>query len=313
MLRLQSYRYKVVYKPGKNNIADPLSRLVNFEPVNESFDEANEVYVNNITTLAVPVAINLEEIKSCSKSDESIQAVHDALHTGNWSELAKPFKPFELELCFAGEILLRGTKIIMPECLRERTLVLAHEGHPGISKMKQRLRTKVWWPKIDSEAEAFVKKCHGCLMVTAPPPPEPIRRTILPEKKWQHVAIDYLGPLPSNDYLFVVVRTNRDKLPAIDQPIGIERDDEVRDRDKQRKEKGKEYADEHRHAKPSGTHVLVWLFLFAILNLLFSSFSQHVNRTLTSPSKQRSLKRSSVQNVCVCHQPAIQTRKSQPQ
>lgn len=46
-------------------------------------------------------------------------------------------------------------------------------------------------------------------------------------------------------------RTNRDKLPAIDQPIGIERDDEVRDRDKQRKEKGKEYADEHRNAKPS--------------------------------------------------------------
>lgn len=71
--------------------------------------------------------------------------------------------------------------------------------------MKQRLRTKVWWPKIDSEAEAFVKKCHGCSMVTAPPPPEPIRRTTLPEKKWQHVAIDYLGPLPSNDYLLVVV------------------------------------------------------------------------------------------------------------
>lgn len=27
VLRLQSYRYKVIYKPGKTNIADPLSRL----------------------------------------------------------------------------------------------------------------------------------------------------------------------------------------------------------------------------------------------------------------------------------------------
>lgn len=376
VLRLQSYRYTVIHKPGKNNIADPLSRLVDFEPTDESFDEANEAYVNAITAIAAPIAIKLKEIEDASETDETIQAVHDALYTGKWSDLAKPFKAFETELCFAGKILLRGTKIVMPSILRERTLELAHEGHPGISKMKQRLRTKVWWPKIDLEAEACVKKCRGCLMVSAPPPPEPIRRTILPEKKWQHIAIDFLGPLPSNDYLLVVVdyfsrfieievmrtidsdetiwrlkvifarlgypesitadngrqfvsekfrafclqkgielisstpywpqqngeverqnrsilkrliisqnekrnwkedlleylvmyrttphsttgrtpsemmfgRTNRDKLPTIDQSIGMECDDEMRDRDKQNKAKGKEYTDEHRHAKPS--------------------------------------------------------------
>lgn len=44
-------------------------------------------------------------------------------------------------------------------------------------------------------------------MVSAPPPPppEPVCRSKLPDQPWQHVAIDFLGPLPSNDYLLVVV------------------------------------------------------------------------------------------------------------
>lgn len=69
VLRLQSYRYKVVYRTGKNNIADPLSRLVEFEQTSESFDEENEQYVRSITSLAAPVAIKLIEIKEASIAD----------------------------------------------------------------------------------------------------------------------------------------------------------------------------------------------------------------------------------------------------
>lgn len=205
VLRLQSYRYTVVYRAGKNNIADPLSRLVKFEPTNESFDEENEQYVQSITSLAAPVAISLIEIVEASTDDAEIKAVEKALYNGTWSELASPFRVFETELCFVDKVLLRGNRIVMPEKLRSRTLDLAHEGHPGITKMKQRLRTKVWWPKIDAHAEAYVKRCHGCTMVSAPPPHVPVCRSKLPDKPWQHLAIDFLGPLPSNDYLLVVV------------------------------------------------------------------------------------------------------------
>lgn len=140
VFRLQSYRYTVIYRTGKNNIADPLSRLVKFEQTNESFDEENEQYVQSITSLAAPVAIKLIEIKEASSLDTEIKAVEDALYNGSWSEQAGPFKAFETELCFVDKILLRGNKIVMPKNY-------AHERHPGISKMKQRLRTKVWWPK----------------------------------------------------------------------------------------------------------------------------------------------------------------------
>ena len=46
-------------------------------------------------------------------------------------------------------------QIVIPEKLRQRVLRLAHEGHQGIVKMKERLRSKVWWPGVDKDAECI--------------------------------------------------------------------------------------------------------------------------------------------------------------
>lgn len=205
VLRLQSYKYVVIYKPGKSNIADPLSRLIqetSTKPVTKS--KSNE-YVAWILSYAEPKAINLQEISTESAKDDTIQAVKAAVYENIWNERALPFKRFETELCFEGEILLRGTRIVLPVCFWDRALELAHEGHPGITVMKKRLRTKVWWPGMDQQTEEFVKKCKGCTLVGAPSVPEPLKSTELPSEPWQHIAIDFLGPLPSGHYLLVVI------------------------------------------------------------------------------------------------------------
>ena len=62
------------------------------------------------------------------------------------------------ELSVLGKLVLRGTRIVIPKALRGEVLLLAHEGHQGIVQMKARLRTEVWWPKIDSDAERVCKK-----------------------------------------------------------------------------------------------------------------------------------------------------------
>lgn len=41
--------------------------------------------------------------------------------------------------------------------------------------------------------------------MSAPNAPEPLQRTKLPSAPWEHLAIDFLGPLPSGHYVFVVV------------------------------------------------------------------------------------------------------------
>lgn len=202
VLRLQCYDYKVIYRPGKSNIADPLSRLcANVESVPFEKDE----HVRQIIENSTPVAIGLSEIQQLSKNDEEILQVKEGLYKDLWSGSANSYKIFQNELCFSNNILLRGNRIVIPKLLRERVLELGHEGHPGIVSMKRRLRTKVWWPKMDQEAEKLTRQCKGCTLVSAPGAPEPLKRRELPINPWADVAIDYLGPLPEGDYILVIV------------------------------------------------------------------------------------------------------------
>lgn len=202
VLRIQSYKYKVIYKPGKSNIADPLSRLVEWEKVSEP---NSDTYIQWIISHAEPKAIKIEQIELESSLDEIIQLVKKAIFEEEWDDSISEFKKIETELCFSNNILLRGTRIVLPASLQAKALELGHEGHPGMTIMKKRLRSKVWWPKMDSQIEKFVKQCQGCTLVGAPNAPEPLRSTELPSKPWQHIAIDFCGPLPSGHNLFVIV------------------------------------------------------------------------------------------------------------
>ena len=79
-----------------------------------------------------------------------------------------------------AQLVMCGTRIVIPQSLRSEVLRLAHEEHQGIMKMKTQLTTNVWWPKIDSDAEKACRSCLGCPVVGEFCPPEPInaaRRT----------------------------------------------------------------------------------------------------------------------------------------
>ncbi|XP_063534905.1 uncharacterized protein K02A2.6-like [Cydia strobilella] len=202
VLRLQAYKYKVIYRPGKDNIADPISRLCqSISP--KPFD--NENYINAIVQYSRPTAVPLKEIEAVCATDEEIMALKSGMYENKWHESVSAYKAFQTEICFQGNIPLRGNKLIIPKELRDRVLEAAHRGHPGIVAMKTRLRTKVWWPKIDRDAENRVKACKGCTLVSAPNAPHPIKRRELPVEPWIDVAVDFLGPLPSNDYILVLI------------------------------------------------------------------------------------------------------------
>lgn len=202
VLRLQSYNYKIKYQSGKLNIADPFSRLC--PQVNSnSFDE--EFHINQIVQFARPVAVSFQAIKDASQIDSEFQMVKKGIMHGEWDNKVNHYKIFDTELWLHDEVLLRGNKLVIPLKLRQQVLEAAHEGHPGIVAMKGRLRTKVWWPRIDKDVETMVKSCKSCTLVSGPNPPMPMKRRILPSQAWVDVAADFLGPLPSGDYLFVVV------------------------------------------------------------------------------------------------------------
>ena len=86
-----------------------------------------------------------EEIEEESAVDEDLEYVRQSIETGNWENSnCANYKPIRDELCLFGKIVLRGTRIVVPKKLRARVIELGHEGHRGMAKMKQRLRTRVW-------------------------------------------------------------------------------------------------------------------------------------------------------------------------
>ena len=58
--------------------------------------------------------------------------------------------------------LLRGKNVVIPASLINQVVELAHEGHQGIIKTKELLRSKVWFPQMNDIAETAVRRCFAC-------------------------------------------------------------------------------------------------------------------------------------------------------
>ena len=203
VLRLQPYNYRVRYVRSRENIADALSRLVRQEPTKAG--RRDDEHVRAVALQSVPVAMNIQEIGKASAEDSELQVVRKCLVSGDWAPVPKHYLSARTELTYIGHVILRGTRIVIPAALRGRAAELAHGGHPSIVKMKERLRSKVWWPGIDRDAERKCRECYGCQVVVKEYRAPPVKPTKLPDRPWQDLALDLLGPMPTGEHLVVLV------------------------------------------------------------------------------------------------------------
>lgn len=230
LLRIQAFKFNVVYRKGSANLADCLSRLAAHVEDRE-WNEESEVFIRRVvaeslSSLSHPevrqeydlgtecviravqesAAIDISEVISATAADQELQKLITCITNNKWNqEDLKEYSRFRLELSYINNLVMRGTKLVIPKALRSRMCQLAHEGHPGQSMMKRRLRERCWWPGIDKDSVKTCETCEGCQLVQISNPPEPMTRRILPEKPWVDVAIDFLGPMPSSEYLLVII------------------------------------------------------------------------------------------------------------
>ena len=189
---------------GKDNPADVLSRL----PVNASQDhetQATEEFAYSVAREAVPAALVPKEVEIASEKDPTLQLVCNAVITDDWSKLqGTTYKAISEELWVVGQVVMRGTRIVIPESLQKCTIMLTHEGHQGMVRTKARLQEKVWWPRMDKQVEQAIRACHPCQLVGPRSKPEPVRSSKLPDSPWQQISVDLLE-ISSGNHLLVVV------------------------------------------------------------------------------------------------------------
>ena len=71
ILRLQPYKFKVKYLPGEQNIADPLSRLLqeNKQAKSSSAYKVSDEFVRFVAVTATPRAVTTREIEEALSED----------------------------------------------------------------------------------------------------------------------------------------------------------------------------------------------------------------------------------------------------
>ena len=107
-----------------------------------------------------------------------------------------PYIQRQNELSVTGGCILWGSRAIVPLAGRQEALRMLHEGHLGMSRIKAKARSLIWWPGMDMEIEEMVKKCQQCQLTRHNPATTP--------EPWKRIHIDYAGLFVGKWYLLVM-------------------------------------------------------------------------------------------------------------
>ena len=189
------------------------------EPLTDMGDET-EAYVAFISEHSIPRAMSRAELIEHTRTDKTLKILgsfvkEEQINSEEHETIRYQYGKILNELTVTNDgIVLRGCRIVLPASLELRALMLAHEGHQGITKTKSLLRTKVWFVGMDSKVEEFLKTCLACQLIDTSTRKEPCLSTPLTENPWTHLSMDMFGPIPTGQELAVVM-DEYSKFPVV--------------------------------------------------------------------------------------------------
>ena len=118
----------------------------------------NKLPLCTIKLNTVSRALSLNELRDATAQDSPMNKLQEAIRTQRCDdELVRSYKQVRSEFASHDGLILRGTRIVIPEALQQHVIDLAHTGHQGTVKNKRLLREKVWFPGIDRLAERRIQ------------------------------------------------------------------------------------------------------------------------------------------------------------
>ncbi|CAG2190385.1 unnamed protein product [Mytilus edulis] len=167
---------------------DQMLQEVHQHPLPETENDETEQIVKQI--IESEHAIVLSKIREETSKDVRLQDVMQRQRRNDWEKhKSRP-----------------GNSYILHESLQRKVIKAAHSmGHLGLTKTKQMLRARYWFPALNSMVEDIIGRCYECKVTTKEHRQEPIKPTKIPETAWHTLAADYGGPYPDGHYNLVVI------------------------------------------------------------------------------------------------------------
>lgn len=209
-MRLMRYYYTIQYTRGKNQMtADALSRAPATQPDEEDkeLEEDANMMVNLVIANLHASQKRKDEIRELIQHDDVCRTLirycqHGWPATCPADPWLKPYWAARYDISYQDGMLLHGTRILVPDKLRQDILERLHTGHQGVVKTRALAKDCVWWPGLSTQIEKLVENCSVCAKERRVPP-EPLLPTPVPEYAWQKVGTD-LFEFKGRNYLLVI-------------------------------------------------------------------------------------------------------------
>lgn len=202
---LNAFDYEIEYVKSKKNYADELSRLP--MPLKKS-NKKEYTYLNYVEQESFS-CLDHKVIAKQTRKDRLLSQITLYLRNG-WPEKkmieddVKPLVTKKEELHIEQDCIMWGYRVIILNKLKAVILTELHASHAGIVEMKATARSFFWWPGMDKEIEEIGSTCRDCIEVKDNPSKSEINPWKWPEKPWQRVHTDFIGPYKGYDFLLLI-------------------------------------------------------------------------------------------------------------
>ena len=197
---LADYNYSVHHKPGRENVADSLSRRPDLQPVDQSSDQLSA----SVNAVEYALAVNEQVAKTIadaySRDKELSPIIHRLQRSGRdnmhdlylWDE-------------HSNHLYLRSlpnNRLCVPNCsVRLQLLQEYHDcataGHSGRDRTYFRLARYFYWPRMGLDVKKFVKSCGICQCTKASQQRSELLQSLpIPDAPWKDVSMDFIMGLP---------------------------------------------------------------------------------------------------------------------
>ena len=166
-IRAWQYDFIPQYLPGKQNIiSDALSRVTPLEF--QDSDAEKEILVVNLLQYFTIEQRERDLLLQATDKDAELKALKHVISQG-WPEKRNKLPAalhdywnYRDELTVESGILMKNSKVLIPESLKKKYIDEVHSGHMGINSTLKKAREFIFWKGYCDDIKEAIEKCGIC-------------------------------------------------------------------------------------------------------------------------------------------------------
>lgn len=213
---LQMFDFDWAYRPGRTNVADPLSRIP--DQVAPAHAQSGQTLAALCSRVAADSPAGTEAASVTCQSPALLELVRSGYSADpSFADTARKYK---LSFDNQQSLWLKGPKVVVPDLahIKAQIFLGAHAhiyaGHFGVQKTEELITRYFWWPGLREFVKSQVQKCDSCQRNKPLNRPSSGKLMPLPVPgyRWEVVSLDFITDLPKTNNGYDAVCVFVDKL-----------------------------------------------------------------------------------------------------